>query len=131
RPGRATPPGPPGPPAGPAPSPAPDPPATPGSGHQTSRESSPGHATIALARCPLRPGPGSLSNSHRPSSEGTFRVDAPEPTTIYTVDRGLALSKHSTSTRTTRPAPAADLRYLRRQTPRDPPLRRGARPTAP
>src|SRR6266487_1973186 len=41
-------------PAAPAPSPAPAPPATPDSGHQTSPGSSPGYATIALARCPLR-----------------------------------------------------------------------------
>jgi hypothetical protein len=33
-----------------------------------------------------QPGTWKLSNSHRPSSEGTFRVDAPERTTIYTVD---------------------------------------------
>jgi hypothetical protein len=31
---------------------------------------------------------GSFSNSHRPSSEDTFRVDAPEWTPIYAVDRG-------------------------------------------
>ena len=29
---------------------------------------------------------GSVRNSHRPSSEGTFRVDAPEWAPIYTVD---------------------------------------------
>ena len=29
-----------------------------------------------------------LSNSHRPSSEGTFRVDAPEQNPIHAVDRG-------------------------------------------
>jgi hypothetical protein len=33
---------------------------------------------IALARCHLQLDDGSFSNSHRPSSEGTFRVDAPE-----------------------------------------------------
>src|ERR1700677_1724121 len=38
----------------------------------------PDHATIALARCPLGRDHGSFSNSHRPSSEGTFRVDAPD-----------------------------------------------------
>ena len=31
-------------------------------------------------RCPLEPGAGSVRNSHRPSSEGTFRVDTPENT---------------------------------------------------
>jgi transposase len=46
-------------------------------GHQTSRGSSPARATISLARCPLQLDDGSFSNSHRPSSEGTFRVDAP------------------------------------------------------
>ena len=55
----------------------PGPPATPDPGHQTRRESSPARATIALARCPLQLGNGSVSNSHRPSSKGTFRVDAP------------------------------------------------------
>jgi hypothetical protein len=35
-------------------------------------------ATIALARCPFGSERGSVSNSHRPSSEGTFRVDAPQ-----------------------------------------------------
>ncbi len=46
-------------------------------GRQTSRGSSPDRATIALARCPLSSGSGSVSNSHRPSSEEPFRVDAP------------------------------------------------------
>src|SRR5258708_1484435 len=55
------------------------------------RASSADHATIALARCPLQLDDGSFSNSHRPSSEGTFRVDAPECTPIYAVDRGLAM----------------------------------------
>src|SRR5262249_60771817 len=87
--GHALLPGRPGPPAGPAPSPAPAPPATPDSGRQTSRGSSPGYATIALARCPLTLGSGSVSNSHRPSSEGTFRVDTPPSIPIYAVDRGL------------------------------------------
>ena len=53
------------------------------------RASSPDHATIALARCPLDRGHGSFSNSHNPSSEGTFRVDALECSPIYAVDRGL------------------------------------------
>jgi hypothetical protein len=35
-----------------------------------------------------QPDDGSFSNSHRPSSEGTFRVDAPKRIPIYTVDRG-------------------------------------------
>jgi hypothetical protein len=48
--------------------------------HRSSRA----HAT-ALARCPLGPGSGSFSNSHRPSSEGTFRIDVPEWTPIYAV----------------------------------------------
>src|SRR5260370_1129227 len=58
-------------------------------GHRTMRASSADHATIALARCPLQLDDGSFSNSHRHSSEGTFRVDAPECTPIYAVDRGL------------------------------------------
>ena len=33
-----------------------------------------------------RSGSGSLSNSHRPSSEGTFRVDTPAITPIHAVD---------------------------------------------
>src|SRR5262249_61200709 len=73
----------------PRPTPGTRPPATRDAGHQTSRGSSPARATIALARCPLRRVRGSVSNSHRPSSEGTFRVDAPEQTPIYAVDRGL------------------------------------------
>jgi len=64
----------------------PGPPATRDAGHQTSHRSSPAHATIALARCPLQLDDGSVRNSHRPSSEGTFRVDAPEWASIYTVD---------------------------------------------
>ena len=76
----------PGRPAPPGPSPGPGPPATRDSGHQTSRGSSRAHATIALARCPLQLDDGSFSNSHRPSSEGTFRVNAPEWAPIYTVD---------------------------------------------
>jgi hypothetical protein len=36
-----------------------------------------------------RTGRQSLRHSYRPSSEGTFRVDAPENTPIYAVDRGL------------------------------------------
>ena len=83
-------PGRPGPPAGPGPSPAPGPPATRDSGHQTSRGSSPAHATIALDEVLLSSqDDGSFSNSHRPRSEGTFRVDAPHSATIYAVDRGL------------------------------------------
>src|SRR5262249_2580407 len=70
------------PPAGPGPSPAPGPPATRGSGRQTSRESSPDRATIALARCPLSWERGSFSNSHHPSSEGTFRANTPARTPI-------------------------------------------------
>jgi ATP-dependent DNA helicase RecG len=48
-----------------------------GSGHRTTPGSGPGHAAIALARCPLGRGGGNLENSHHPSSEGTFRVAAP------------------------------------------------------
>ena len=73
-------------PAAPGPSPGPGPPGTRDSGHQTSHRSSPGHATIALARCPLQLDDGSFSNSHRPSSEGTFRIDTPRRTPIYAVD---------------------------------------------
>jgi hypothetical protein len=47
------------------------------SGHQTLCGSSPGCATIALARCPLILGSESVSDSHRTSSEGIFRVDTP------------------------------------------------------
>jgi hypothetical protein len=36
---------------------------------------SPGHATIAVTRCPFEPGPGSFRHSHRPSSEGALHVD--------------------------------------------------------
>jgi tetratricopeptide (TPR) repeat protein len=67
------------------PSPAPGPPATRDSGHQTTRGSSPAHATIALDRCSFEPGDGSFSNSHRPWSGGTFRVDAPHSATFYAV----------------------------------------------
>src|SRR5450755_394659 len=42
----------------------------------------PGYATIALDRCPLEPGDGSFRHSHRPGSEGTFRVDTPGRTLI-------------------------------------------------
>jgi hypothetical protein len=34
----------------------------------------------------LRSARGSFSNSHRPSPEGTFRVDAPDRNPIYAVD---------------------------------------------
>ena len=44
------------------------------------------YATIALARCPLDMGDGSFENSHHPSSEGTFRVPAPEIITNSPVD---------------------------------------------
>src|SRR5260370_28205986 len=54
------------------------------------RRSSAGHATIALARCALSLERGWFSNSHRPSSEGTFRIDTPARTSIRTVDCGLA-----------------------------------------
>jgi hypothetical protein len=47
-------------------------------------------ATIALAGCPLSSERESISNSHRSSSEGTFRGETPARTPIYTVDRGLA-----------------------------------------
>ena len=45
------------------------------------------HPDIALARCPLGQGLGSFSNSHCPSSEGTFRVDTPKCSPIHAVDR--------------------------------------------
>jgi len=32
------------------------------------------------SRCPLEPGGGSFSYSHRPSSEGTFHIGAPRAT---------------------------------------------------
>ena len=54
--------------------------ATRDSGHRTRRWSARGYATIALARCPLGMGDGSVENYHHPSSEGTFRVPAPETT---------------------------------------------------
>src|ERR1019366_7999176 len=63
--------------------PGPGPRATRDSGRQTTRASWPGYATIALDRCPLDPGRGSFNYSHRPSSEGTFRVDTPGRT-LYT-----------------------------------------------
>src|SRR5258708_38084388 len=70
------------------------------------RASSADHATIALARWPLQLADGSFSNSHRPSSEGTFRVDAPECTPIYAVDRGLGVPLISLNALTGhRPAP--------------------------
>jgi hypothetical protein len=56
-------------PAGPAPSPAPGPPATRDSDHQTTRGSSPDHATIALDRCSSGPGgwsAGRMSITPRP-----------------------------------------------------------------
>ena len=46
------------------------------------------HATIALARCPLQLDDGSVRNSHRPSSEGTFRVERARMHPINAVDRG-------------------------------------------
>ena len=46
---------------------------------KTTRGPWPAHATIALDRCSFGPGDGSVSNSHRPWSRGTFRVDAPPP----------------------------------------------------
>src|ERR1039457_7567518 len=61
--------------------------------------SSPDHATIALARCPLDRGHGSFSNSHCPSSEDTFRVDAPTWIPIYAVDRGLATDSRAPGAR--------------------------------
>jgi len=42
----------------------------------------------ALARYPLQLDVGSISNSHRPSSDGTFRADTPEYNPNYAVDRG-------------------------------------------
>jgi len=41
------------------------------------RRSSPDHAKIASSRCPSELAAWSLSNSHHPSSEGTFFVAAP------------------------------------------------------
>ena len=102
-------PGPPGPPAAPAPSPGPGPPATRDSGHQTSHGSSPAHATIALARCPLQLDDGSFSNSHRPSSEGTFRVDAPARNPIYAVGwpAGISPAGSHRSRRDSLPSPGS------------------------
>jgi hypothetical protein len=54
----------------PAPSPAPGPPATPDSGHQTTRESSPDYVTIALDRC----------TGHGPHWFARHRRRPPEPT---------------------------------------------------
>jgi hypothetical protein len=64
------------------------------SGHRTMPGSGPGYAAIALARCPLGPGGGSVENSHHPSSEGTFRVAAPETSLIHrcTEAQNLSLS---------------------------------------
>jgi hypothetical protein len=42
-----------------------------------------GYATIALARCPLGTGDGSVEDYHHPSSEGTFRAAAPEISPIH------------------------------------------------
>jgi hypothetical protein len=42
--------------------------------------------TTALARCPLDQGHGNFSNSHCPSSEGTYRVEGPGRNPIYAVD---------------------------------------------
>ena len=50
------------------------------------RASSPDHVTIAPARCPLQLGVGFFSNSHRPSSQDTFRVDTPLKAHPATVD---------------------------------------------
>ena len=44
-----------------------------------------------------QPDDGSFSNSHRPSSEGTFRVDAPHPAPIYAVDSRLSGSLYIVS----------------------------------
>jgi hypothetical protein len=41
------------------------------------RRSSAGRAAIASVRCPPGLGAGSFANSHRPGSEGTFRVGTP------------------------------------------------------
>src|SRR6266851_1264333 len=54
------------------------------------RRSSADRATIASGRCPLDLGDGSFSNSHRPSSEGTFHFATPGHVAIQSVDRGLA-----------------------------------------
>src|SRR5712691_10435361 len=43
------------------------------------RASSRDYATIALNRCPFELDDGSFSNSHHPSSEGTFPVGTPKP----------------------------------------------------
>ena len=77
--GHARPPRQPGPPAALGPPPGPAPPETRDSGHQTSHESSPARVTTAIARCPLQPGDGSFSNSYRPGSEATLRVDTTRP----------------------------------------------------
>src|SRR6516162_10463313 len=64
--------------------------------HQPSRDTRFGSSNVAwiFARscnnrtCEVssQPGTWKLSNSHRPSSEGTFRVDTPHSTAVYTVD---------------------------------------------
>src|SRR6266566_582402 len=58
------------------------------SGHQTTLAFSSVHATIASGRRPLDLGAGSFTNSHRPSSEGTFHFATPQSSPIYAVDRG-------------------------------------------
>src|SRR5271170_501524 len=63
------------------------------------RASWPGYATIALDRCPLEPGDGSLRHSYRPSSEGTFRVDTPGNNPIYAVDRGSVIEADTPAAR--------------------------------
>lgn len=57
--------------------------ATRDSGHRTMSGSGAGYSTIALAKCPLGMGDGSVENYHPPSSDGTFRVLAPKPPQIY------------------------------------------------
>ena len=65
-------------PAGPGPSSAPGPPATPDSGHQRMRGSSPGYATIALARCPLNSGSGSFTTPIVPVQGAPFASTRPQ-----------------------------------------------------
>jgi hypothetical protein len=57
-------------------------------GYRTSRGSSPGMQEPHLRGVLSARERGSFRNSHRPSSEDTFRVDAPGCTAIYAVDRG-------------------------------------------
>ena len=60
------------------PSPGPARRATRDSGHRTTRASSPGHATIALTRCPLEPGTGSVRTPILPAQRAPFTLTRPK-----------------------------------------------------